>query len=508
LTDVRTNHELTAATASGLRWTTAIRVLTELLLLGSMIVLARLIPPSAFGMFAVAVIVQELAVNVPSEGVGSAIVQRKTVGREHFEGGLALSLLVAAVLTGLTLMVAEVVVRPLFGDETALLVALTAPWFLFGAVLALPLTVLRRRLDFRRLSLLGFTQSIVRSVSTILLAAVVGLDAAALVLGGLAGVCAMTALALVLAPVPLPRWRSQAVRDLLPYGGPAMLACFSWAGFRNGDYAIVGARLGAAQAGFYFRGFQLAVEYQGKISAVMSQVAFPVLSRTAGHEEMFALRRRMVRLLTVVLFPLLTLLTLLAPVLVPWLFGPAWEPAVVPTQILAGAGAATVVIDAVGVVLMAAGRSRAMLGYGVAHFAVYVGAVLIASSHGLAAVSAAAVAVHVVFVVVAYQLMLRGRGEPTLRFLWDDLAAAAVSCAVLVAVAAPVGMALDRAGTAAPLHLIAVGAVGMLAYLAALRLAFPAAWRDVRAVLRRVVPVGSLPAAARKLRAAAAVHRA
>ena len=68
-----------------------------------------------------------------------------------------------------------------------------------------------------------------------------------------------------------------------------------------------------------------------------------------------------------------------------------------PTQILAGAGAATVVIDAVGTVLMAAGRARALLGYGVAHFVVYVGAVFIASSWGLAAVAAAGVGVHLVF---------------------------------------------------------------------------------------------------------------
>ena len=85
----------------------------------------------------------------------------------------------------------------------------------------------------------------------------------------------------------------------------------------------------------------------------MTQIAFPVLARTAGTDELFALRRRMVRLLTVVLFPLLALLVILAPVVVPWLFGPAWEPAVLPTQILAGGGAATIVIDAVGSALMA-----------------------------------------------------------------------------------------------------------------------------------------------------------
>lgn len=127
------------------------------------------------------------------------------------------------------------------------------------------------------------------------------------------------------------------MRDLLPYGGPAALACVSWTGFRNGDYAVIGARLGAAQAGFYWRGFQLGV------STIMTQIAFPVLARTVDG-GVVRLRRRMVRLLTVVLFPLLASLVLVAPVVVPWLFGADWEPAVLPTQILAGAGTATVVI--------------------------------------------------------------------------------------------------------------------------------------------------------------------
>jgi O-antigen/teichoic acid export membrane protein len=499
VTDTRSNAELTEATASGLRWVTLARIATEVLLLGSMVVLARLIPPSAFGMFAVAVIVQELAVNVPSEGVGSAIVQRRSVEREHLQGGLALSLLIAVGLAGVTLLLAAAIVAPVFGDETAGLVALTTPWFVLGAIVALPLAVLRRRLDFRRLSLLTLTQSAVRSLASIMFAVAFGFDASALVLGGLAGMCAMVVLGLCFAPVPLPRWRRRAVRDLLPYGGPAALASLSWVGFRNGDYAIIGAKLGAAQAGFYWRGFQLAVEYQTKISSMMTQMAFPVLARTAGPEEMFALRRRMVRLLTVVVFPPLACLVLLAPVVIPWLFGPAWEPAVVPTQILAGAGAATVVIDAVGTVLMASGRARAMLGYGVAHFAVYVGAVLVASSYGLTAVCAAAVGSHVVFLFVAYQVLLRGRADRVLRFLWDDVAAAGVSCVALVAAAWPVEIALSNAHSAPLVHLVTVGAVAAIAYLAALRIWFPADARDLMALVRRVLPVNRIGAAMRRV---------
>ena len=355
MSDVRSNSELTEATASGLRWITLARVGTELVLLAAMVLLARLIPPAAFGMFALAVIAQELAIAVPSEGVGSALVQRRSVEREHLQGGLALSLAIGAVLGLVSLLLAVVLVRPVFGDETASLVMMTTPFFLVGAISAVPLAVLRRRLDFRLLSILELTQSMVRSLSSVALA-LVGLDAPALVFGGLIGMSSLLVLALIVAPVPLPRWRPQAIRDLLPYGGPAAIAAVSWAGFRNADYAIVGARLGAAQAGFYWRGYQLAVEYQRKVTAVMTQMGFPVLARTEGMDEMLALRGRMVRLLTVMLFPALVVLALLAPTLVPWLFGPAWEPAVLPTQILAAAGAACLVIDQVGAVLMAAGR--------------------------------------------------------------------------------------------------------------------------------------------------------
>ena len=496
--DTRTNEELTEVTAAGLRWITLGRIATELLLMISMVVLARLIPPSAFGMFAIVVIVQELAVNVPSEGVASALVQRKSIEREHLQGGLALSLTVGAALAVATLLLAGVVVRPIYGADTATLVMLTTPWFLVGAVVAVPMAVLRRRLDFRRLSMLALTQSAVRSIGSIVLASVFGLDAPALVYGGMAGVVAMLALALVFVRVPLPRWRMREIRDLLPYGGPASLATFAWSGFRNGDYAIVGARLGVTQAGFYWRGFQLAVEYQSKISQVMTQMAFPVFARTTDADAMFVLRRRMVRLLTIVVFPLLAGLVILAPSVVPWVFGPEWEPAVVPTQILAGAGAATVVIDAVGTVLMAEGRTRAMLGYGVGHFAVYVTAVLFGSRWGLVGVSIAAVGVHLVFLVVAYEVLLHKRAEQTLRFLWGDVSAAVTGCVAVAAVGIPVTVALDQAGAAPFVHLALVGGLACIAYLGVLRIWFKPDFADLSTLVRRVLPMARLQRAARR----------
>src|SRR3954464_14689052 len=136
--DVRSNEQLVEAAGIGLRWITCARIVIELALLGSMVLLARLIPPAEFGIFAIVVIVQELALTMPMEGIGSAIVQRRSVDREHLQGGMVLSLLVGVLLAVVTLAAAVGVVAPLFGRRTAELVALAAPWYLLGAVYAVP----------------------------------------------------------------------------------------------------------------------------------------------------------------------------------------------------------------------------------------------------------------------------------------------------------------------------------------------------------------------------------
>jgi PST family polysaccharide transporter len=489
--DVRPNEELIGAAAGSLRWIAYTRVAIELVLLAAMVVLARLIPPAAFGVFALVVIVHELAVTLPMEGVGSALVQRRSITRAHLEGGLFLALVVGTVMTALTLVAAKLVVEPVFGGEAAALVAVTSPYFLLGAVYALPLTVLRRRLDFRRLSIVELCLNGSRVACTLALA-IAGLDAPALVFGSLAGIVVALAVALRFAPVPGPRLRSRAMREILPYGGPASLATFAWAGFRNGDYAIIGATLGTAQAGLYWRAYQLAVEYQRKVSVAMTQIAFPVLARSEGGEALLALRRRMVHLLTVALFPLLCLLALLAPTLVPWVFGPAWEDAVLPTQVLTMGGLAMLTIDVCGSALMALGRARALLGYGVAHFAAYAAAVVVAAPYGLVAVALAAALVHLAFLWVAYALLLRGLDAPPLRTLAGDVLPAGASCAGLFALALPTELAVRAAGLAPPVHVALVALAAGAGYLAVLRPCFPAAAHDLFAALGRVLPLGAL----------------
>jgi lipopolysaccharide exporter len=479
--------ELREAAAHGVRWSLVSRPTVELIQLGSIVILARLIVPAEFGRYAIALIAQEVAYMVVAGGLSSAIVQRKTVDREHMQTGMALGLIAGLLLALLTLVAASLIVTPIFGARTALFVRLLAPLCLVSSLSTVPMATLRRRMAFRRVSEIEVLSTVIR-VAVCIGLALVGLSGEALVLGVLVGSVASALIAWVSAPPPPPRLHRGAARELLNYGLPVSLATVGWVGFSNVDYAIIGARLGALQTGLYFRAYTIAVEYQSKVSVVMSQVGFPVLARTRDAAELTQLHRQMVRLLTIVLFPLLVLLSITAPVLIPFVFGSRWAAAVVPVQILAVGGASTLVIDAAGAVLMAKGRAHALLGFGMGHFIVYGLTVLLVVRFGIVAVAIDAAVVHTLFLIVAYVLILGDSTERPLRRLWDDIAPATVSCVGLTAVALPLSFGLTAAHLPAVLWLAAVGLVAPPVYLLTLRTCFPSTWCSQSAILERILP--------------------
>ncbi len=499
-------EELRTAAASGLRWSAISRPLIEVVQFISIVVLARLITPADFGRYAIALIFAEVAKLLVAGGIGTALVQRKDLDREHEETGFAMALAGGLTMTGLTLLLGSLVVAPIFGAGTGVLVRIMAPLCLIEALATVPVATLRRRMAFRRLSELEILNSTVRVLVAIGLA-LIGLGGAALVLGVVAGAVLAAMLACLSAPLPRVRMQRQAARELLDYAVPVALSTISWVGFGSVDYAVIGARLGPLRTGYYFRAYTLAVEYQSKIGLLMNQVGFPVLARTSSNAELAQLYRQMIRMLTIVLFPALVLLAITAPVAVPFLFGPRWAPAIVPAQILALGGASMIIFNAVGTVLMTTGRVRALLGYGWAQFIAYGLAVYLVAPRGITAVAIAGAIVHVVFAVLAYALMLRGSDEHPVRRLWSDIAPATISCLGLVVVALPASRALTAAHLPPVAWLVAVALAGGVPYLIMLRVCFPAIWRAQCSILERILPGNRrLNGVRRRLAAAAAVH--
>ena len=474
------------AVNSGLRWTMMRGVVVEGMNLLGVAVLARLVAPEEFGRYAIALIVLLLA-TVPTWAVTYTIVQREQIDGDHLRTGQTLAILMGLAVCAFSFAASQTVVPTVFGERTAELVLLMIPACFINSVNTVQYAILSRRLEFRRLSVLDMTIAVVSTVVSIPLA-VMGLNGAAIVLGVDAASIAGFILICFWVRPSLPNFRRHVARDFARSGIPAASNAASLVCFENCDYVIVGARVGALQAGYYFRAYALGVVYQTKVSQVLTTVGIPVLSRVTSEEEIHRLRKRIIQTITMILFPLLTALAIVAPKFVTWFYGPAWQASVVPVQILTIGGAAMLVAQAVTVAMLANGRPRAVMLWGWAHFFAYAGAVFAVARLGLPAVAIAAVAVHTTFLMISYLQLYHGSVSRAFKAVVEDLLPAAASSVCLAALAVPASMLASTLGVPILPYMLIVALAGATGYFLSLRLWFPNQLRDLGVFAGRLLP--------------------
>ena len=483
--EVMSGADLRESVLSGVRWIALVRVLAEVLSFGSSVVLARLIPPADFGRAALALVLVGLAYALVDELFSGALVQWKSVRKEDWQTSLMLAVVVAVALAGAVFAVAGPVLEPLFDSRTADLFLLATPVFLLAALELVPRAVITRRLDFRTTSILNISGDFTRAVAAVVLATLAGLDGEALIVAAVLGALTGTVGGLILVRLPRPRFDRRSARELIAFGAPTAGSSVLWTAEQNIDYLILGARRSAADLGFYWRAYSLGVQYQGKITGVMAQMAFPVYSRAPGLDEMRKLRTRVLRVHAVIVVPLVALLIVAAPELVPWLFGERWEPAVVPTQILAVGGIFAALSTGTGPVVLAAGKPKPLLYWNVGKLTTIALVVFLTAPAGITAVAIGVAAYRALECFASYELLLRRLVGIPLRQLWADAAAGVISSLPLLGAAFAAAELASAADLPTLLELALIVAAGGVAYLVTLRLAFRAAWDDLGLLARR-----------------------
>lgn len=484
MTDSDVSPELRRATLSGARWTASSRLAAELVAFSSSVILARLVPPSEFGYAAVALIVIALSAVLGAGGVTATVVQRSNLSPSAVASVWALGFVLGCCMTLLSIGLSVTVVGSVFGERTAQLTLLASPAWLLVGIGSTSVALLQRALRFRALAAIEATSVIVSAASAVALA-LGGADGEAIVAGGLILVALTAIVSFAVSP---PRgWPPTLaeVRKSIAFAAPVTASSLVWVGYRNVDYAILGARTTASQLGYYWRAFQLGVGYQSKISRVMLRVSLPVYSRAVGMDELRAVRTRIVRGHASTLLPLLAVFIAAAPVLVPWLFGPAWEPSVRPAQILAVAGMADAVVTGVGPLMIALGRPGVLLRYNLVVFGAYALMVFVLAPHGIEAVAIGVALFGIANVLSSQLVLLRPTAGLSFRQLWMDTRAGVVVGAIMLLVGTTARESLKQAGLGDVGIVVGVCLVSSVVYVLVLRRFFILEWSDIRAVVTK-----------------------
>ncbi len=300
---------------------------------------ARLLSPADYGVMTIGMVLITFADLIGEFGLGKAIVFRDEATVQDLSQCYSLTLLIA-----LGLYAAIFVAAPLLADHFAI-ADLTA--FLRMSAIVLLLTPLRsvssslleRRLEIGRQSLVVMSSALFQSVVVVTLA---HLDYGywALAAGMVAGRVLETALYFAAAPWRVRfTWPSRAYAGTFLYGYHSMAATALWFFYSNSDFAVVGLLLGATTLGVYSLAFQIMSMPVQKLSASLNQLVFAVFCRL--RDDGARLKNWYLRLTALILAigaPSLAGLALIADDGLPLILGEQWRPAVLPFQLLCPVG--------------------------------------------------------------------------------------------------------------------------------------------------------------------------
>ena len=396
------------------------------------VVLAHLVAPSDWGVFAVALVTMSLLLSLNDVGISSAIVRFPGDVRDIAATGATLILGASFALYGVLFALSPVVARVLNVPEATGVLRLLAVSVILDAFFAVQSAAITREFKQHYRTISDLANLAVFSTVAIGLA-VHGSGPYALAWATLAGTVAGGIVILITSPIRVwPGFDPVMARELVHFGAPLTGSAFLTFAVLNTDYIVVGHVLGPVALGFYYLAFNVSSWPVTTISFTVRRVSLAGFSRLQhDRTEMHDAFLRAARLLTTVAFPVCALLVALSVSLVRFVYGERWAASAAPLRWLAVLGAMRVVAELGYDYLVAAGRPRATVVLQAAWFLALVPALTIgAHLNGIAGVGEghAFVAIFVVLPVMLWALRRTGLSPlSVLRVLGASLLMAAAA---------------------------------------------------------------------------------
>ena len=276
------NHESTqnliARTQTGLKWSslaTAIQAVLAVLILS---ILSRLLSPTDFGLYGIALIIVGFAETAIKCGVGPSVVQRLELTDQHIEVAFTISMVIGTVIAAGTWLFAPFC-GTLFSEPiiSEILRMLSVVLTIVG-VGAVPECLLSRHLQFKNLMTANILSQVIGSGLTAIVLALLGFGVWSLVWGKAVHQAVYTAMIIRCKPLSLQlRLTVRETMDLLGYSTGIFLSLIFYFFAQQGPSFIIGRWLGAASLGYYTRAWSL-IALPIRFNHALLHVLFPALS--------------------------------------------------------------------------------------------------------------------------------------------------------------------------------------------------------------------------------------
>jgi O-antigen/teichoic acid export membrane protein len=431
-----TGPSITTKVVKGAGLNAAARFGTQILSMACTTVVARRVPPRAYGLMGMAAVVIGFVGLFRDIGTTSAIVQRRDI-----DDGLLTSVFWLNTSMGLAVAASCWLAAPwvaLFYRESALVGILRAlsTLFVISSLSGVHAALLTRELRFGRIAAVELIAG-GAGLTTAVTAALLGAGVWSLVLN-LLGIAVFSVMVTIWARPWRPKlhFSSAEIRSISGFG--LNLSAYNIVNYfaRNADNLLIGKYLGAIPLGHYALGYNIMLFPVQAVSQTLGRVLFPAfVTMQSDHTRFRQAYLRASAATAFFTFPLMAGAAVLAPELIALFLGPHWWPVAPVVRILAPVGMLQSLTAITAHIYMATGSTRAMFRWNTLFSAVLVTGFVAGLSRGIIGVAA-------IYAVLSFLLMIPTLAIPfrliglRLTALWKSVRLIVAGTAAMAAVVA------------------------------------------------------------------------
>ena len=345
-------------TIKGLAWSGISQFIKQIAQFAITVIFARMLYPDDFGLFAMALVIVNFLAVLMEMGMDKALIQKQDIHDAHYSSVFWLT-----VFTGICCAIFLILLSPSITafyrkPELKPMLMVMSVNFLFSSFVIVQQAIITKEMRFRELAIIDISAFVGSGIIGIYLAnnkwgawsLVYQLLSYTLVDGALLWIFSSWK--------PRFYFSISDIREVFHFSanltGSNIVNYFA----RNIDKLLIGRFLGAQALGYYSLSYRLMLFPLQNISWVVGGVMFPVLSKIKDDlEKVRKAYLKITRAISLIAFPLLCGLFVIAPEFVRAVYGAKWEPAVILIRILCVAGIAQSVGTTIGNIILSQGKS-------------------------------------------------------------------------------------------------------------------------------------------------------
>lgn len=378
------SSSLKQQTVSGMIWSSFQRFGTMGINFLSNIVLARLLSPDDFGCIGMLTIFMVIADTFINGGFGAAIIQKRDVSHEDYCTVFYWNIFIS-VLFYILIYISAPIISQFYDIPILTKVLRVQALVLFSNALSIiQINVLRKNLQFKKLSIIQLFASSIAVLLAIYLA-YNGYGVWSLVIQQIVlSVIVMIGLWLLNSWRPSMYFSHKSFIELFGYGSFLLLSDLLNNICDNLQGLIIGKKFCAEELGLYTQAKKLETVPTSSISYVVNLVAFPVYSSLQYEKvKLYSMVRKSLCMMNFINIPLMMLLIIIAEPLIIFLLSDKWVDAIPYFRILCISGLFNCIQSVNYQVVCAMGKSKIVFKWNIIKRIIGIGLIVIGMSWGV-----------------------------------------------------------------------------------------------------------------------------